>query len=70
MVAYAIAGTVSINLETEPLGVNSDGKEVFLRDIWPSKEEVQDTEENVVIASMFKELRSRMEVRELLLFCR
>lgn len=69
MVAYAIAGTVSINLETEPLGVNSDGKEVFLRDIWPSKEEVQDTEENVVIASMFKELRSRMEVRELLLFC-
>lgn len=63
VVAYAIAGTVSINLETEPLGVNSEGKEVFLRDIWPSKEEVRDTEENVVIASMFKELRSRIEVR-------
>uniref|UniRef100_A0A9J7X7D3 aconitate hydratase n=1 Tax=Cyprinus carpio carpio TaxID=630221 RepID=A0A9J7X7D3_CYPCA len=64
VVAYAIAGTVSINLETEPLGVNSEGKDVYLRDIWPSKEEVNHTEENIVIASMFKELRSRMEVRD------
>uniref|UniRef100_A0A9J8ABS6 Iron-responsive element-binding protein 2 n=1 Tax=Cyprinus carpio carpio TaxID=630221 RepID=A0A9J8ABS6_CYPCA len=64
VVAYAIAGTVSINLETEPLGVNSEGKDVYLRDIWPSKEEVNHTEENIVIASMFKELRSRMEVIE------
>uniref|UniRef100_A0A673L3M3 Iron-responsive element-binding protein 2 n=1 Tax=Sinocyclocheilus rhinocerous TaxID=307959 RepID=A0A673L3M3_9TELE len=62
VVAYAIAGTVSINLEIEPLGVNSEGKDVYLRDIWPSKEEVNHTEENIVIASMFKELRSRMEV--------
>uniref|UniRef100_A0A672RFD1 aconitate hydratase n=1 Tax=Sinocyclocheilus grahami TaxID=75366 RepID=A0A672RFD1_SINGR len=61
VVAYAIAGTVSIDLETEPLGVNSEGKDVYLRDIWPSKEEVNHTEENIVIASMFKELRSRME---------
>ncbi|TRY85297.1 hypothetical protein DNTS_035792 [Danionella cerebrum] len=61
VVAYAIAGTVSIDLETEPLGVNSEGKDVFLRDIWPSKEEVNHTEENVVIHSMFKDLRSRME---------
>uniref|UniRef100_A0A673KUU5 Iron-responsive element-binding protein 2 n=1 Tax=Sinocyclocheilus rhinocerous TaxID=307959 RepID=A0A673KUU5_9TELE len=64
VVAYAIAGTVSINLEIEPLGVNSEGKDVYLRDIWPSKEEVNHTEENIVIASMFKELRSRMEVRD------
>ncbi len=64
VVAYAIAGTVSINLETEPLGVNSEGKDVYLRDVWPSKEEVNHTEENIVIASMFKELRSRMEVRD------
>uniref|UniRef100_A0A8C1ZYE1 Iron-responsive element binding protein 2 n=1 Tax=Cyprinus carpio TaxID=7962 RepID=A0A8C1ZYE1_CYPCA len=58
VVAYAIAGTVSINLETEPLGVNSEGKDVYLRDIWPSKEEVNHTEENIVIASMFKEIES------------
>uniref|UniRef100_A0A671KTH8 aconitate hydratase n=1 Tax=Sinocyclocheilus anshuiensis TaxID=1608454 RepID=A0A671KTH8_9TELE len=64
VVAYAIAGTVSINLETEPLGVNLEGKDVYLRDIWPSKEEVNHTEENIVIASMFKELRSRMEVQD------
>ncbi|ROL52812.1 Iron-responsive element-binding protein 2 [Anabarilius grahami] len=64
VVAYAIAGTVSINLETEPLGVNSEGKDVYLRDIWPSKEEVNHTEENIVIASMFKELKNRMETKE------
>lgn len=43
-------------------GVNGDGKEVFLKDVWPSKEEVQDVEEHMVIASIFTELRSRMQV--------
>lgn len=44
------------------VGVSGDGKEVFLKDVWPSKEEVQYVEEHVVIASMFTELRSRMQV--------
>uniref|UniRef100_A0A8C9T8X9 aconitate hydratase n=1 Tax=Scleropages formosus TaxID=113540 RepID=A0A8C9T8X9_SCLFO len=46
VVAYAIAGTVSIDFETEPLGTKP-GKEVYLRDVWPSREEVQHTEENM-----------------------
>lgn len=43
-------------------GVNGEGKEVFLKDVWPSKEEVQHVEEHVVITSIFTELRSRMQV--------
>jgi len=40
VVAYALAGTVDIDLTTEPLGVGSDGNDVYLSDIWPSQEEV------------------------------
>lgn len=43
-------------------GVNGEGKEVFLKDVWPSKEEVQHVEEHMVIASIFTELRGRMQV--------
>ena len=43
VVAYALAGTVDINLAEEPLGVGADGEEVFLRDLWPSTSEVQET---------------------------
>jgi len=41
VVAYAIAGTVAIDLDTEPLGLDSDGNPVFLKDIWPSHAECQ-----------------------------
>ena len=42
VVAYAIAGTVNIDLATEPLGIGNDGKPVYLKDIWPSQKEVDD----------------------------
>ena len=42
VVAYAIAGTVNIDLATEPLGTGNDGKPVYLKDIWPSQKEVDD----------------------------
>ncbi|XP_074534163.1 iron-responsive element-binding protein 2 isoform X2 [Halichoeres trimaculatus] len=61
VVAYALAGTVGIDFEKEPLGVTSEGKEVYLRDIWPSREEVQQTEEDTVISSIFKDLRGRIK---------
>ncbi|XP_033941096.1 iron-responsive element-binding protein 2 [Pseudochaenichthys georgianus] len=61
VVAYALAGKVGIDFEKEPLGETSEGKQVFLRDIWPSREEVQQTEEDTVISSVFKDLRARME---------
>jgi len=40
VVAYALAGTTDIDLATEPLGSGADGRPVFLRDIWPSQQEV------------------------------
>ncbi|KAF7650835.1 hypothetical protein LDENG_00119800 [Lucifuga dentata] len=61
VVAYAIAGTMGIDFEREPLGVTSEGREVYLRDIWPSREEVQQTEEDTVISSIFRDVRGRME---------
>ena len=42
VVAYAIAGTVNIDLATEPIGTGNDGKPVYLKDIWPSQKEVDD----------------------------
>jgi aconitate hydratase len=53
VVAYAIAGTIDIDLQREPLGVGSDGKPVFLHDIWPSQEEVAAAVSDSVHASMF-----------------
>ncbi|HYG70988.1 MAG TPA: aconitate hydratase AcnA, partial [Actinomycetota bacterium] len=41
-VAYALAGTVAIDLSSEPLGVGADGEPVYLRDVWPSPVEVRD----------------------------
>ena len=43
VVAYALAGTVDIDLEHEPLGTGKDGKPVYLRDVWPSQKEIADT---------------------------
>jgi len=40
VVAYAIAGTVDIDLQREPLGTDADGREVYLRDIWPAQREI------------------------------
>lgn len=54
VVAYAIAGTVDINLETEPLGTSKDGKPVYLRDIWPSQKEVADTIDSTLSPAMFR----------------
>lgn len=54
-VAYAIAGSVAIDLATEPLGTSKDGKPVFLKDIWPTHAEVQSTKAMCIDASQFRE---------------
>lgn len=41
VVAFAIAGTVNIDFDTEPIAVDSEGREVFLRELWPSREEIE-----------------------------
>ncbi|XP_014208189.1 cytoplasmic aconitate hydratase [Copidosoma floridanum] len=61
VIAYAIAGTVDIDFEREPLGRRADGKEVFLRDIWPSRDEIQAVEQQYVIPAMFNEVYSKIE---------
>ena len=53
VVAYALAGTTRINLEKDPIAQDGDGKDVFLREIWPSDREVQDAVAQVS-AEMFK----------------
>lgn len=42
VIAYAIAGTVNIDFETEPLGMDKEGKPVMLSEIWPERKEVQE----------------------------
>lgn len=54
VVAYALAGTVNIDLSTQPLGTDGDGKSVFLKDIWPSSKEVGDFITRSVGPEMFK----------------
>ena len=55
VVAYALAGTVDIDLQNEPLGKAKDGQDVYLNDIWPSIKEVADTVDSVVTPELFKE---------------
>jgi aconitate hydratase len=54
VVAYALAGRMDLDLITEPLGVGSDGEPVYLRDIWPSSEEIKQVVGDSVAAEMFK----------------
>jgi aconitate hydratase len=53
VVAYALAGTMDIDLDREPLGTDSEGEPVFLADIWPSPDEVTGVVTSAVAAEMF-----------------
>ncbi len=54
VVAYALAGRIDVDLRTEPLGTGSDGQPVYLRDIWPSNQEVADALSASLAAEMFE----------------
>lgn len=54
VVAFALAGTVDIDLANEPLGTGRDGNPVYLRDIWPTAHEIQETVAKSVLPDMFK----------------
>ncbi|MGA2482839.1 MAG: aconitate hydratase AcnA [Candidatus Acidiferrales bacterium] len=54
VVAYALAGRMDVDLATEPLGADSAGKPVFLRDIWPTPQEVESTVRAAVSTEMFR----------------
>jgi aconitate hydratase len=55
VVAYALAGTVDIDLEGEPIGVDTQGQAVYLKDLWPSVQEIQETITESVLPEMFAE---------------
>ncbi|MBL8714679.1 MAG: aconitate hydratase AcnA [Myxococcales bacterium] len=54
VVAYAIAGTTAIDLVKEPIGTGKDGKPVFLADIWPTQQEVNEAVEKAITPAMFE----------------
>jgi len=56
VVAFALAGRVDLDLNTEPLGNGSDGKPVFLRDIWPSLREIRDLMQAALQPEVFRKL--------------
>jgi len=64
VVAYAIAGTVDIDFETEPIGVGSQGQKVFLRDIWPTNDEVKKVVAASVLPEMFHATYSKIKSGE------
>ncbi|OLF39928.1 MULTISPECIES: aconitate hydratase AcnA [unclassified Psychrobacter] len=54
VVAYALAGTVDIDLTTQPLGQDQDGNDVYLKDIWPTSDEINELIANNIDADMFR----------------
>jgi len=55
VVAYALAGSLDIDITTEPLGIGSDGNPVYLRDIWPSEREIADVVGQAIQSQMFSD---------------
>ncbi len=55
VVAYALAGSMNVDLTTEPLGTGKDGRPVYLKDIWPTEREVQQTVLGAVTSDMFRQ---------------
>ena len=53
VIAYALAGTMDFDFETEPLGKDNDGNDVFLKDIWPSQKDISDTIASAINPEMF-----------------
>jgi len=55
VVAYALAGSMKIDLYTQPLGQDQDGNDVFMKDIWPTNKEIRETVEQCLTKEMFQE---------------
>lgn len=60
VVAYAIAGNMQVDLMTDSLGTGKDGKPVYLKDIWPTADEIQQTVAKNVVSSMFSEVYAKV----------
>jgi len=60
VVAYALAGTMTLDLTTDPLGNGKDGKPVYLKDIWPSNDEITQTLRTALTPAMFRQRYSNV----------
>lgn len=60
VVAYALAGRVNIDFEKEPIGQDNNGKAIFLRDIWPSQEEVNELITKCIKPQLFEEIYTKI----------
>jgi aconitate hydratase len=56
VVAFALAGRVDLDLSTDPIGKGDDGREIFLRDLWPSLQEIRDTMQSALTPEVFRRL--------------
>ncbi len=60
VVAYALAGTVDIDLQNNPIGQDQDGNDVFFKDIWPTTEEIAETVKSTVTPELFRKEYKRV----------
>jgi aconitate hydratase len=60
VVAYALAGTVDVDINNDPIGQDNAGNDVYLKDIWPSQDEIMDTIQNSLNADMYVEQYSNV----------
>jgi aconitate hydratase len=61
VVAYAIAGSLNVNLTTDPLGQDKDGNDVYLKDIWPTNKEISDTITQSLTPDMYRARYANVE---------
>ncbi|MEE8342493.1 MAG: aconitate hydratase AcnA [Gammaproteobacteria bacterium] len=64
VVAYAIAGTMNFDLYNEPLGADSQGQPVYLKDVWPSQQEIRDVVAGSVDTDQFREIYAHVDQGE------
>ncbi|WP_125588547.1 aconitate hydratase AcnA [Companilactobacillus jidongensis] len=55
VIAYALAGNMRVNLQTQPLGIGTDGKPVYLKDIWPTTEEIDTYSKKYIVSDTYRE---------------
>jgi aconitate hydratase len=60
VVAYALAGTVDIDLQNDPIGKDKDGNDVFFKDIWPSTDEIKEVVQRTVTPELFRKEYERV----------
>ncbi|KAJ6641481.1 Cytoplasmic aconitate hydratase [Pseudolycoriella hygida] len=60
VVAYALAGTIDIDFETDPIGIHDDRK-IYLKDIWPSRDEIQALQSRFIAPRIYKEIYDEIE---------